>query len=149
MIKNIHHKLFHSSTPFAYATVAAFVIGLGDLFATSADLIWLWGDASRDYHTYHGLVAIGLVIADLIMIASFIWLYRAIHKYLAKKESKELKTCHRIKAVEDKLSALEHYFEFIEIDDEQLCTQAGLVYLPDENLITLLKAFRHANRGVS
>ncbi len=147
MIKHLHHKLFHSSTPFAYATVAGLVIGLGDVFATSADLIWLYGDASRDYHSYHGLVAIGLIIAELVMLASFIWLYRAAHNFLKKKESKERKTIERVSAIEKKLDAIQFYFEQIEEDEEVITAQTGMAYIPDPALLTLVKEFNKHNRG--
>lgn len=136
MIDHIHDRLFCSRTAFAYASIAGLVIGLGDLFATSADIIWLVGDMSHGSHSYHWAVGVGLVIALLVMIASFIWLYRGIHLYLIKKAKKaHVDTQTRIEIIEAKLDAIQFFMEHTDIDDEQM-------NLCDPNLKTLLQAFQ-------
>ena len=84
-MNSLHNKLLREKSAFAYASVCALVIGVGDLIATGTDIYWLIGDMRIQTHFHHYITMFGLVSAELIMIASFIWLYRAIGLYLTKK----------------------------------------------------------------
>lgn len=110
-MRNLHRKLFKNSSPFAKAAICALVIGIGDLLATGADLIWLFGDMSRDAQSYHYIVLIGLCLAFLVMALSFFWLYMSINKFLKKKEEATLKY------------TVEHYIAYIEADKDIIKTK--------------------------
>lgn len=88
MIKSIHKRLFKSHSSFGYAAVCALIIGVGDLIATGTDIYWLIGDMRLSVHPHHIVTMVGLVTAELIMIGSFVWLYRAIDVFLIKKANK-------------------------------------------------------------
>lgn len=97
-IKNLHKELFRNSSAFRNMAICALVIGLGDVLCVVGDLVWLVGDMSIGTHTHHWIVMSILVPALLIIVASFIWLYIGIYKYLthhrkiakAKKNSKKV-----------------------------------------------------------
>lgn len=76
------------------AAITAVVIGVGDLVATGTDIYWLYGDMSIQTHNHHYPVLIGLALAELIMIASFIWLFRSI-KGFNKKKAKKARELYR------------------------------------------------------
>lgn len=90
MITNLHQRLLNEKSPFAYAAVCALVIGLGDLIATGTDIFWLIGDMSIQVHPHHYITMVGLVLAECIMVGSFIWLYKSINQYLTKKMHKAI-----------------------------------------------------------
>lgn len=94
--------IFDHSTAFAKAAICALVIGIGDLVATGADIIWLLGDMSVHASTYHYWVFGLLSSAFAIMGASFIWLYISVVLY-----------CKRMnKKTKDKLKRFNHrYYE--------------------------------------
>lgn len=91
--KQIRYKMrriFKAHTSFGYAAVTAIVIGVGDLIATGTDIVWLIGDMSHGAHLYHWFVGIGLGVAELIMFASFLWLFKSIYCYVNNRSKKEL-----------------------------------------------------------
>lgn len=90
MIKHIHEKLFKSKSPFAYASVCAMVMGLGDVFNNLTDWLWLIGDMAVQTHPHHWFTGLGLLVSLFLMIGSYIWLYCAINKYLIKTLHKKI-----------------------------------------------------------
>lgn len=86
-MKNIYKRLFKEKTPFAYAADCALIVGLGSVVATTTDIYWLLGDMSVQVHSHHWIVLIGLIISDIILVYSFIWLYKSINSYIIKKHN--------------------------------------------------------------
>jgi hypothetical protein len=96
-IAKIHKDLFKAHTSFGYATVCALVIGIGGIASVLTDIGWVIGDMSVEARPYHYFVVSGLGTSALIMIGSFIWLYRAITSYLIKKRNKQRRAAkHRL-----------------------------------------------------
>lgn len=85
-----YYTLRHKSA-FAKASVCALVIGIGDLIATGADIVWLIGDITRDAAPYHYFVGGGLIVAFLTMGLSFLWLFHALSIYAKKQEQSRKK----------------------------------------------------------
>ncbi len=46
---------------------------------------------------------------------------------------------HRFSVIELKLEALQYYFEYLELEEENMAASVGLEYVPDKNLQNLLK----------
>lgn len=90
-MKDLHKRIIKDKNEFARASVCALVIGIADLMATGTDILWLVGDMNIQTHAHHYPVMIGLVSAELVMAASFIWLYMAIHRYLTSKDKKRIR----------------------------------------------------------
>lgn len=152
MIDNLHAKLFRSNTPFAYASITALIIGIGDLIATGTDLFWLYGDMQHGARSYHYITCIGLLSAELVMLLSFIWLYMAVHRFLAKKEAAEMlgprpgavsKDLHKkLDTVNAQVEALYKYFAANVEEEARIASQLKLQYVPDKNTITLLTVLK-------
>lgn len=123
-MKSLHKRLFKAHSSFGYAAVCGLIIGIGDLIATGTDIYWLIGDMSIQTHFHHYPVLIGLLIAELIMIASFIWLYRAIYTYLNKKDKKriELDQCRNRR----RLAA-----NYSNVNPKRVITNNYINYVPD------------------
>jgi hypothetical protein len=84
---NIHRKIFTNNSPFAAAAVTALVVGVADVIAVVADLVWLGGDIIHSgLAPHHAYVGTMLTVALIALVASFIWLYRSIISFIAKKE---------------------------------------------------------------
>lgn len=90
-IKRLHRKLFVNTSPFAKAAITALVIGVGDLIATGTDIAWLIGDMLRDGAVYHPYIGIGLLIAFIVMLLSFYWLYVSIYRFMKNKDNRRQK----------------------------------------------------------
>lgn len=76
--------------------VCAIVIGLADIIVTAGDIVWLIGDFLHSPQKHHYLVGSILIPGLILMIASFVWLYKAIlrrtkrHlKWIAKKKAQQ------------------------------------------------------------
>jgi hypothetical protein len=83
-VTKLHKDIFTNTSPFGRMAVTAIVIGLGDLMCVIGDLVWLFGDMSIDIHPHHYIVLVILTAAMLVIVASFIWLYVGICRYLIK-----------------------------------------------------------------
>lgn len=86
MTNNLHRRLLHTHSPFAEVSVAAIVVWIGSIMSLLTDLGWLIGDMSVQIHTHHWFVLGGFVASLTVIIASGIWLYHGINRYLVKHE---------------------------------------------------------------
>ncbi len=75
--------------------MAAIVVWVGSILGLLTDLMWLIGDMSVAIHTHHFYVLSGFLISLVVVVASGIWLYHGINRYLVKHEkhlvSKDIK----------------------------------------------------------
>jgi len=85
-MSNLHTKILKNNSAFRHMAVAAYVAGTGGVICIIADLYWLFGDMSIQVHPHHYVVLTGLVIALTAIIASYIWIYIAVNKYLSRHE---------------------------------------------------------------
>ncbi len=58
------------------------------MVATGTDIYWLIGDMSLQVHAHHWPTMVGLITAEALMAASFIWLGISLLMYQNKKELK-------------------------------------------------------------
>ncbi len=86
--------------------ICAIAVGIGDVIAVVTDLAWLIGDMLIQTHTHHWYVLVGLVVATVIIVASFIWLIKSIatynrnHDSIAKSKSRaKNKSCKQSQAI--------------------------------------------------
>lgn len=93
----LHHTIFHHRSAFAKAACCAIVIGVGDLLATGADILWLAGDMMHSPQWYHKYIAIGLSLAFIVMVISFIYLYHSLIIFVNKQAKKEELEAARIR----------------------------------------------------
>ncbi len=100
LTKHIHHRLFHDSSAFALATVAAYLVWVGDLLCVIGDLVWLFGDMHIQVHPHHYYVLAILSTAFILIASSGVWLYWAIDKYLRRKASRSrLRSARHVRAI--------------------------------------------------
>ena len=90
-IKSILKHTFKDRTPFAKAAVCAIVIGVADLMATGTDIYWLIGDMAVQTHAHHYPTMVGLILAEVLMAASFLYLGISLIMYSNKQERKAQK----------------------------------------------------------
>ncbi len=62
--------------------ICAIAVGIGDVIAVVTDLGWLVGDMMIQTHTHHWPVLVGLVVATVVIVASFIWLVKSLMTYV-------------------------------------------------------------------
>ncbi len=98
-VKKLHTDLFDNTSAFRNMAICALVIGIGDILCVVGDLVWLFGDMLVQLHVHHLIVLMILVPALLTIIASFVWLYIGIYKYLRHHEQvlKNKKALKRVK----------------------------------------------------
>jgi hypothetical protein len=60
------------------------LISLGSVLCGVTDLFWVILDMIYMYHFHHIIVTIGLLVANVLMIVSFIYLYRSIISHVGK-----------------------------------------------------------------
>ncbi len=112
---NVIEVLKNNHSAFRHMAICAMLIGVGDVLCAVFDLIWLFGDMSIQIHSHHYIVMIGLIIANILIDISFIWLIKSIWEYVnthdrkvsAKKNDKKQIVTHTklldqlIKRIED------------------------------------------------
>lgn len=89
-MRHIHSKLFHTRSPFAYACICAYIVGISSSLAIATDIVWLLGDYLHNPLPHHVYILIGLTIALVLCVGSFYYFYRSINRYL-KRHAKILK----------------------------------------------------------
>lgn len=104
MVRNLHAKFIKKSSSFAHATMAAYVIGIGDILCVVGDLYWLFGDMAIQTHPHHYVVLTILSIAGILITASFIYLISSMNKYVRKQEE----------AKEEQLDLDNEYIEYLQ-----------------------------------
>ncbi len=110
-MRNVHTKILKNNSPFRHMVVAAYIIGVGDVLCVLADLYWLLGDMSIQIHPHHYVVLAGLLIAAVLIIGSFTWLYLGVNKYLSRHEhihTKHERLTAEIQQLKDKLELLDY-----------------------------------------
>ncbi len=110
-MSNLHKEILKNNSPFRHMVMAAWVIGVGDILCVLADLYWLFGDMSLKVHPHHYVVLVGLLIAAVLIIGSFAWLYMGVHKYLSRHEhihTKHDRLVAEIDALKSKLELLDY-----------------------------------------
>lgn len=60
----------------------AALMGLGSILCGVTDLFWVVMDMIYTFHFHHVLVFTGLLGANILMIVSFIYLYRSMMKHI-------------------------------------------------------------------
>ncbi len=73
--------LKNNTSAFRHVMISAFVMGIGTVFCSLVDLGWVIGDMSASTHWYHWFVMVGLVIGNVIVLVSFIWLVKGVVTY--------------------------------------------------------------------
>lgn len=104
---NRYINMDHYRTAFGYAAIAALIIGLGSVVATTTDIYWVMGDMSVQQHSHHIPVLIGLLVSDVVMITSFVYLFFGIRKYITvkvKNNRHKTTTRDKIKYMVDELN---------------------------------------------
>lgn len=122
-MRNLHKRILKEKDEFAQASVCALAVGIGSTIAIGTDMAWLIGDMSIQTHPHHYYILIGLTIAQIITVASFVWLYRSMNRFLIKKIKERRMAHERIKirnltphfcgqTNKDKINHLKDVYEF-------------------------------------
>ncbi len=109
-MSNLHAKIIKNDSPFRHMVMAAWVIGVGDVLCVLGDLYWLYGDMTVQIHPHHYIVATVLILAAIMILGSFIWLYTGVNRYLARHEhvhTKHERLTVEIQLLKDKVELLE------------------------------------------
>ncbi len=75
--------LLKNQSSFRHMAICAIAVGVGDVIAVVTDLAWLIGDMAIQTHPHHMPVLVGLVVATVIIVASFVWLIKSIVVYIS------------------------------------------------------------------
>lgn len=94
-MRDLYTHLSKDKTEGREMIVCALVIGVSSLGVTGVDLVWLIGDYRHAPAPHHFYIGLGLVIGLIIMLASFIWLYKASCKRAASRAAKIKKLWER------------------------------------------------------
>lgn len=76
---------------FMETTRFAALMGLGSIFCGVTDLFWVIMDMIYMYHTHHIFVTLGLLGANILMVISFIYLYRSLMKHIEEANKPKVK----------------------------------------------------------
>lgn len=111
--------IFKNTSPFRHMTICAIAVGIGDVIAVVTDLGWLIGDMMLQTHTHHWPVLVGLIIATVVIVASFIWLVKSLVVYVnahPKKVSEKRRTKNRISKQSEVIMKLNARLEILEAE---------------------------------
>ena len=111
-------KVLKSNTSaFRHMAICAIAVGIGDVIAVVTDLGWLIGDMLIQTHTHHWPVLVGLVVATIVIVASFIWLVKSLLVYVnghPKKVNEKRRTKHKISTQSAVIMHLNHRIDELE-----------------------------------
>lgn len=90
--------LAKNTSAFRHMAICALIIGAGDVVCAAVDLFWVLGDISVSPHWYHYYVLAGLIIANVLILGSFIWLVKSLFAYAKNHDNKvKAKRVHKAK----------------------------------------------------
>lgn len=97
-MNKLMETLAHNTSAFRQMAICALVIGLGDVLCAVSDLVWLFGDMAIQVHPHHYYVLVGLLVANVLIFGSFVWLFKSIYIYAINHDSKvKAKRVHKAK----------------------------------------------------
>lgn len=81
----------------------AFIMGVGSILCGVTDLFWVIMDMIYMFHFHHVLVFIGLLGANILMVISFIYLYRSMMKHIEESMKPKVKRKYNRKVKNDSI----------------------------------------------
>lgn len=88
-MQQLYHHLKDDKTENREMIVCAIVIGIADILVTLTDFIWLICDYYHAQAPHHPYIGTALAIGLIVMLASFVWLWRAIKRRIDKRKRRQ------------------------------------------------------------
>lgn len=98
----IAEELKENNSPFRHMAVCATVVGVGSAVAIGTDIMWVIGDMIHaGVAPHHLVVVVGLVLALVLTVVSFYWLFVSLRNYVIHHVKKANKIARLEKLVEN------------------------------------------------